>query len=136
MPFKNVKISRCSYFLWQLIPKLWANVRKRSFTIAFVLFYGFSNKLQSLDALRVLEGLQGCKNCCKYNGAIPFKHLQHNTQILNIILWFTGSQCKCFKTGVMWSPLFWRVITLAALFWTFCKRLIVCLGRPDRSVLQ
>ena len=36
----------------------------------------------------------------------------------------TGGQCNSFNTGVMWSCLLVRVISLAALFWTRCNRAV------------
>ena len=49
--------------------------------------------------------------------------------------WLTGSQCSCFKTGLMWSYFLVRVTTRAAAFWTFCRRSIRNLGSPYNSEL-
>ena len=49
--------------------------------------------------------------------------------------WLTGSQCSCFRTGLIWSYFLVRVITRAAAFRTFCKRSIGKVGSPCNSEL-
>ena len=49
--------------------------------------------------------------------------------------WLTGSQCSCFRTGLMWSYFLVRVIMQATAFWTFCKRSIRKVGSPCNSEL-
>ena len=49
--------------------------------------------------------------------------------------WLIGSQCSCFKTGLIWSYFLVLVTTRAAAFWTFCRRSIKNFGSPYRSEL-
>ena len=70
-----------------------------------------------------LVGVYTCNTFLTYRGDWPCKAIYVITSILNWILYWIGSQWRSFNTGVMWLRREVLVISLVALFWTFCSGL-------------
>ena len=78
---------------------------------------GVSSKNLLLD-LRSRVCLYGCKRSWRYRGAMSFIALKVRRSALYWILYFTGSQCKAFRTDVMCCRLQLIVTMRAAEFCT------------------
>ena len=76
---------------------------------------------ERVDDLSVLDGWYSCIIGSKQLVDCPFKILYVISKILKLILAFTGSQCRLFKIGVIWSVLHVPVIIRAAIFWILCN---------------
>ena len=72
----------------------------------------------------------------RYAGAVPFTHLYTRTISLYVIRHSTGSQCRCFNTGVICSRNGVRVTKRAALCWMDFSRFIWVFVRLASSELQ
>ena len=83
-----------------------------------MLHLGTSSKNISQDR-RLRLGLYSLTRLDKYIGAVPSMQLKQITKTLYLIRSATGSQCKCFKMGVILDDLLEFVISLAAQFCTF-----------------
>ena len=57
-------------------------------------------------------------------------------QILNVILYLIGNQCKSNNVDEICENLGKRVKILAAVFWIFCKRYRLLSGKPYTIELQ
>ena len=55
---------------------------------------------------------------------------------LNVILYLIGNQCKSNNVAELYENLGKRAKILAAVFWIFCKRYRLLLGKPYNIELQ
>ena len=99
------------------------------------LVLGMSNISIEFD-LKHLLFFDTVKRSAMYEGAIPWRALYVKSRILYSTRLATGSQWSSLRIGVMCSPFFVLVTTLAAAFcilWSLPK---CCLGTPNNNPLK
>ena len=88
------------------------------------------------DDRSALDGWYSLIRDSRYPADCPFKILYVIRRILKWILASTGSQCRLFNKGVMWSELRAPVIIRAAVFWILCNLSLWYFGMSYKRLLQ